>query len=114
MQEIIKNFAEENHIDIIKVVDITSLSVEENRGYLCAILLAKILPKGYIDKLNHEKETDYTVFIEYEKQTDELADKLATVIQEKGYGAISQSEKGIDSEGNMMRERKALYCHIKK
>ena len=53
MQEIIENFAEENHIDIIKAVDITSLSLEENRGYLCAILLVKVLPKEYIDKLNH-------------------------------------------------------------
>lgn len=32
MQEVIENFAEENHIDIIKMVDITSLSLEENRG----------------------------------------------------------------------------------
>ncbi|MCI9412035.1 MAG: hypothetical protein HFG36_08210 [Eubacterium sp.] len=28
------------------------LSLEENRGYLCAILLVKVLPKEYIDKLN--------------------------------------------------------------
>ncbi len=52
MQEIIENFAEENHIDIIRIVDITSLSLEENRGYSCAILLAKVLPKEYIDNSN--------------------------------------------------------------
>lgn len=55
MQEIIYNFAEENHIDIIKAVDITSLSLEENREYSCAILLVKVLPKEYIDKLNHRR-----------------------------------------------------------
>lgn len=95
MQEIIRNFAEENHIDIIKVVDITALSVEENRGFSYAILLVKVLPKEYIDKLNHEKETDHTFFLSYEifNKTDELADELATIIQEKGYKAISQSEK---------------------
>lgn len=76
MQEIIENFAEENHIDIIRAVDITSLPLEENRGYSCAILLVKALPKEYIYRLNHEKETDYTVFANYEKQTDELADVL--------------------------------------
>lgn len=96
MQEILQNFAEENHIDIIRAVDITSLSLEENRGYFCAILLVKALPKEYIDKLNREKETDYTVFSNYENETDELADKLAAIIQEKGYRAISQSENGID------------------
>lgn len=99
MQEIIDNFAEENHIDIIKAVDSTSLSLEENRGYSCAILLVKVLPKEYIDKLNHEKETDYTVLQNYVKQTDELADKLVSVIQEKGYRAISQSENAIYSRG---------------
>lgn len=114
MQEIIENFAEENHIDIIKVVDITPLSLAENRGYLCAILLAKALPKEYIDKLNHEKETDYTVFTKYEKQTDELADKLATVIQEKGYGAISQSENGIDSRGEYEEKTKSSILPHKK
>ena len=45
MQEIIQNFAEKNHIDTIKAVDITSLSVEENRGFSYAILLVKVLPK---------------------------------------------------------------------
>ena len=107
MQEIIDNFAEENHIDIIKAVDITSLSLEENRGYSCAILLVKVLPKEYIDKLNHEKETDYTIFTNCEKQTAELADKLVTIIQEKGYRAISQSENGIDFRGEYNEKTKS-------
>lgn len=62
------------------MVDIASLTLKENRGYSYAILLAKVLPKEYIDKINREMETDYTVFSE----TDELADKLALVIQENG------------------------------
>lgn len=114
MQEFIKNFAEENHIDIIRAVDITSLSLEENRGYFCAILLVKVLPKEYIDKLNHEKETDYTVFANYEKQTDELADKLAVIFQERGYRAISQSENGIDFRGEYDEKTKSSILPHKK
>lgn len=114
MQEILQNFAEENHIDIIRVVDITSLSLEENRGYFRAILLVKALPKEYIDKLNCEKETDYTVFSNYETKTDELADKLAAIIQEKGYRAISQSENGIDFRGEFDEKTKSSILPHKK
>lgn len=63
MQEIIYNFAEENHIDIIKAVDITSLSLEENRGYSCAILLVKVLPKEYIDKIYVSKLVRYKQYM---------------------------------------------------
>lgn len=114
MQEIIENFAEENHIDIIRAVDITSLPLEENRGYSCAILLVKALPKEYIYRLNHEKETDYTVFANYEKQTDELADKLAVIFQERGYRAISQSENGIDFRGEYDEKTKSPILPHKK
>lgn len=114
MQEIIENFAQENHIDIIRTVDITSLSLEENRGYSCAILLVKVLPKEYIYRLNHEKETDYSVFANYEKRTDELADKLVTIIQENGYRAISQSENGIDIRGEYDEKTKSSVLPHKK
>lgn len=33
---------------------------------------AKALPKEYVDKLNRETETDYTVFTNHENTTDEL------------------------------------------
>lgn len=77
-----------------------------------------MLPKEYIDKLNKEKETDYTVFANYEKQTDELADKLVTIIQERGYRAISQSENSIDFRGeydektknSILPHKKLLQC----
>lgn len=114
MQEIIENFSEENHIDIIRTVDITSLPLEENRGYSCAVLLVKALPKEYIYRLNHEKETDYTVFTNYEKQTDELADKLAAIIQDNGYRAISQSENGIDFRGEYDEKTKSSILPHKK
>lgn len=114
MKKIIEKFAEENHIDIVRAVDITSLSLEENRGYSCAILLAKVLPKEYVNKLNREKETDYTVFTDYEKRTDELADRLAVMIEKRGYRAISQSENGIDSRGEYDENTKSSILPHKK
>lgn len=114
MKKIIEKFAEGNYIDIIRAVDITSLSLEENRGYSYAILLAKVLPKEYVDKLNREKETDYTVFTDCEKRTDELADRLAVMIEKRGYRAISQSENGIDSRGEYDENTKSSILPHKK
>ena len=114
MQEVIKSFSEQNHIDTIRIVDITSLSLEENRGYSYAILLINALPKEYVDKLNRETETDYTVFAAYEDTTDELADKLAAVIQKEGYKAISQSEHGMDMRGEYDEKTKSSILPHKK
>ncbi len=114
MQRIVQNFVVQNHIDDMRIIDITSLASEENRGYPYAILLVKILPKEYIDKLNHKRETDYSVFSNYEHKTDELADKLVTVIQKEGYRAISQSENGIDSRGEYDEKTKNSVLPHKK
>ncbi len=114
MQRIVQNFVVQNHIDDMRIIDITSLASEENRGYPYAILLVKILPKEYIDKLNHKRETDYSVFSNYEHKTDELADKLVTVIQKEGYRAISQSENGIDSRGEYDEKTKSSVLPHKK
>lgn len=113
-EEIIQSFAEQNHIDTLKIVDITSLTLEENREYPYAILLIKALPKEYIEKLNQEKETDYTIFVNYENKTDELADKLIAVIQKEGYKAISQSENGIDIRGEYDEKTKSSTLPHKK
>ena len=114
MQEVIKRFAEQNHIDTMRIVDITSLTLEENRGYSYAILLVKALPKKYVDKLNREAETDYTIFTSHEKATDELADKLAAIIQKERYRAISQSEHGIDARGEYDEKAKSSILPHKK
>ena len=114
MQDIIKSFAEQNHIDIMRIVNITSLTLEEHRGYSYAILLIKALPKEYIVKLNREAETDYTVFASYENTTDKLADKLAAIIQKEGYKAISQSEYGIDTRGEYDEKTKSSILPHKK
>lgn len=114
MQKLIQIFQKKNHLDIIRIVDISSLTLQENRGYSYAILLAKILPKEYIYRLHHEKEVDYTTFSNYEQTTDALADKLAIEIQKEGYKAISQSENGIDSRGECDEKFKSTLLPHKK
>lgn len=48
MQEIIDRFAEENHIDMIRAVDITSLSLEENRGFFVRFCWLKFCLKSIL------------------------------------------------------------------
>ena len=86
MQEVIKSFAEQNHIDSMRIVD----------------------------KLNRETETDYTVLANHENTTDELADKLVAVIQKEGYKAISQSEHGIGIRGEYDEKTKSSILPHKK
>lgn len=114
MQKIIKDFAEQNHIDTVKIVDITSLTSGENRGYSSAIPLIKALPKEYIDRINRETETDRSVFANYKKTTDELADKLVSVIQKEGYQAISQTEHAIRIRGEYNEKTKSSILPHKK
>lgn len=108
------NFVKQSRIDIFNMVDISSLSLTENRGYSSAILLGKALPREYIQNLNSEKETDYTIFSRYEHATDELADALATIIQKNGYKAISQSEHGIEKRKEYDEKTKTSILPHKK
>lgn len=104
------DFAEQNNIDIIKIVDITSLTLIENKGLSRAILLVKILPKDYIHKLNRENNRDSSIFSE----TDKLADKLTESILQEGYKAISQSEKSIDLREEYNENTKSTFLPHKK
>ncbi len=114
MQKLIYRYAEQNGIDTVKIVNISSLHSEESRGYPYAILLVKALPKEYIQKLNDENKPNYEVFVNYENITDKFADKLATVIQNEGYNAISQSENGIDKRGEYDEKTKCSILPHKK
>lgn len=114
MEYLFKLFKEENNIDIISIVDITSLTFEENRGYPNAILLLKALPRNYIDAINTKSEPDYDTFINFEKNTDELADTLAAIITQKGYNAISQSENSITIRNEYDDQTKSTVLPHKK
>lgn len=114
MDTVIRKFKKLYDIDIVKIVDISSLPSEESRGYPYAILLGNALPKEYIQKLNDENEPNYEVFVNFENTTDKLADILAEVIQNEGYNAISQSENGIDKRGDYDEKTKCSILPHKK
>lgn len=107
-------FKTQNAISDIRVVDIASLEFIENKGFPYAILIIKVLPPEYIAKLNANDKTDYSIFIEYEKETDRLADELTLLIQEAGYKAISQSENAIDLRNEYNEKTKQTMLPHKK
>ena len=53
-------------VNYIKVVDISMLSAEENRGYSVAILIGIALSEGYIFRLSKENISDHSEFGEKE------------------------------------------------
>ncbi|WMJ87473.1 4Fe-4S binding protein [Anaerocolumna sp. MB42-C2] len=81
--------------DFIKVVDISKLSIKENRGYYSAILIGLILSPSYIYRQSKENIIDHSEFEEKEHQADELADWLTDYLIVKGYKAFSQSERNL-------------------
>lgn len=82
-------------VNVIKVVDISMLSVNENRGYSAAILIGIALSPSYIFRLSKENILDYSEFSEKEYVADELAELAANFIKAKGYEAYAQSERNL-------------------
>ena len=73
-----------NHgVNFVKVVDISMLSVNENRGYSVAILIGIILSPSYIFRLSKENILDYSGFSEKENGANELAEWTADFIKAK-------------------------------
>ncbi|WP_167955309.1 4Fe-4S dicluster domain-containing protein [Anaerosporobacter faecicola] len=103
----------ENDLDLFEAVNITSLTNKENRGYPTAILIAKSLPKEYINKFVHG-DTDDTIFHKTEHNVDALAEKLAGDIVSDGYRAIAQSENGIGERKEFDVATKTSYLPHKK
>ncbi|MBU3157172.1 epoxyqueuosine reductase [Clostridium estertheticum] len=86
-----------NHrgVNFIKTVDISMLSVKENRGYSAAILIGIVLSEGYIFRLSKRNIADHSEFGEKEHLVNELAEWTADFIITKGYKAFAQSEKNL-------------------
>lgn len=82
-------------VNFVKVVDISMLSIKENRGYSVAILIGIILSPSYIFRLSKENILDYSEFSEKEHGANELAEWAADFIQAKGYKAYAQSERNL-------------------
>lgn len=87
--------------DIAKIVDISKLSFEENRGYKSAILIVIGLPKEYIIKQKNYKvgKIDKSIYSNAEKQVDCMGEWLEDYLITKGHKAFAQSEKNILKHG---------------
>ncbi len=81
----------------VKVVDISMLSSEENRGYNVGVLIGIALSPSYVLGLSSSKNSivDHSEFSEKERDTDNLADWTADYLLSKGYKAFAQSERNL-------------------
>jgi len=88
----------------VHFVDISHLSVEQNRSYPNAILFGIVLSPGYMQevidtpdyvqhRINNNFDFDDDEFLLTEIKTDELSDYITNLLIQKGYTAYSQSEK---------------------
>lgn len=84
--------------NFVKPVDITMLSLKENRGYSVAILIGIVLSASYIFRLSKENILDHTEFGEKERFVGELAEWAADYIIAKGYKAFAQSDRNLIDE----------------
>ena len=82
-------------VSLVKVVDISTLSVNENRGYNVAVLIGIALSPSYINRLSKENILDHSEFSEKEHYANELAEWTGDFIQAKGYKAYAQSERNL-------------------
>mgnify|MGYP001590114478 FL=1 len=81
--------------NIVKVVDISMLSANENHGYSVAILIEIVLSPSYIFRLSKENIIDHSEFGEKEHRTHELAEWTADFIIAKGYKAFALSDRNL-------------------
>lgn len=86
--------------DIVKAVDISTLSENEKRGFTAALLIGIALSREYIYRLITENTTDFSEFSETESRFDRLAEWMAEFIAAKGYKAFAQSENALIQQGN--------------
>ena len=102
--ETIETILKESGADFVLFVDITNLSCEENKNYSHAILFGITLSTDYLQNIMNTPDyiqarirnnSDFLddEFYLAELQTDELADKIAQLLNNNGYKAYSHSEK---------------------
>ncbi len=100
---------EKHGVDFVYFVDISHLSVEQNKGFSTAILFGIILSIDYLKKVSADPDyvkqmkINNTIkndeFYLTELKTDKTADHLENYIVSKGYKAYSQSEENILKTG---------------
>ncbi len=92
--------------DLIRFVDVSSLSSKQNGGFPTAILLGIVLSKEYLRSIADDpcyiekKKKNDTIHLDefhlIEKKTDEIADQVETFLKTAGYKAMSQSENNLE------------------
>ncbi len=109
LQEELKNELNNRGADIVRFIDISELSDNQNKGYPNAILLGITLSSDFIQNItnipdylqemirnNQNYEHEFHI---KEVETDKLADFIADYLTSKGYSAYSQSENSIYTSG---------------
>ncbi len=99
--------------NLIKVVDISQLSDEENRGYNAAIIIGVVLSPEYIFRQSIENIIDHSEFEQKEQLADELAEWAADFLIAKGYHSLAQSERRLNDENFNVNTKTSLLPHKK-
>jgi len=86
--------------DIVRIVDISNLLSGQTQGYASAVVFCIGFPKDFIMAVR-DGELSGREFADMEKETDEIADRLAEYLRGKGHKAYSQSEESHDQYGNI-------------
>lgn len=89
------------HVDILRFVDISGLDVRQNRSLPNAILIGIGVNPQFIKMVSDHTNYIHTNEDEYaqtEKRAGVIADKLAKALIERGYKALSQSDRGLMKE----------------
>lgn len=107
MEKELRSLLYKRGADIVRFVDISGLATTQTQGFSRAILFCMKLSKEYILGVRDNLQMDYDDFVEKEHKTDELADWLATYIQQKGYHAYSQSEQNNMKSKNFDQETRS-------
>lgn len=96
--EILSDLKEQG-ADFVYFIDISTLSNMLSRLYPRAIIFGISLSPVYLFSMTRNDEIDGDEFSETERKSDLLADLLAVKLQEKGFTALSQSEKNLVARG---------------
>ena len=99
--------------DIIRFTDISSISADQRQGFKNAIIFCLPLSREFIIVKHNNLETKGDEFSEKEHEADELADRLAEYICEKGYIAYSQSTENNWQNNNFNVETKSIRLPLK-
>ena len=99
--------------NLIKVVDISQLPDEENRGYNAAIIIGVVLSPEYIFRQSIENIIDHSEFEQKEHLADELAEWAADFLIAKGYRSLAQSERRLNDENFNVNTKTSLLPHKK-